>query len=85
MSCFLAYITLSCDGIPVKYNFFGPEKAVHWAGKGVKTVIDSCKKELRIVPTNNLKEIYEYSLHEHNFLILSCVRFTESFLGKIFI
>ena len=42
--------------IPVQYNFFGPDKAVDWADKGVKEVIDSAGKKLRIVPSNNLIE-----------------------------
>ena len=42
--------------IPVQYNFFGQEKAVEWAEKGVKKLLTVWKKELRIVPSNNLRE-----------------------------
>ena len=36
--------------------FLDREKAVNWAEEGVKKVIDSEEKELRIVLSNNLRE-----------------------------
>ena len=66
-------------------QFVGTRKSCGLGG-GVKKLLIMWKKRLRIVTSNNLYEkIYEYSLHENHFLILSRVHITEKFLGKILI
>ena len=71
---------------PVEYNFFGMEKTVDWAEKGVKKSYWQCwEKNWELCQETFQEKIYEYFLRESYFLILSCIRFAERFLGKIFI
>ena len=70
---------------PVEYNFFEPEKTVDWAEKGVKKILTVWKKNWELYQETIQEKIYEYFLHKNYFLILSSVRFTESFWDKIFI